>query len=388
MSVYMDFAATSALRPAEVVDAVASFLRDVGATPGRGAYGRAAEAGRIALRCRTRLARLFNIPGDPGRIAFTSNATHALNTALWGTLRRGDAVVVSAFDHNAVLRPVHALAQERGVEVRTLDGAPDGSVDLEQAARDIEGARVVVLNGVSNVLGTRLPVEALAGLARDAGALVVLDAAQMAGHLPIDVQAMSVDLLAVTGHKGLLGPQGIGALWVRDGVEVEPLLRGGTGGDSRLEDMPGALPDRLEAGTINSPGIAGLEAGLAWLEREGVAALHARLELLKHRLIDGLVALDRVRVLSPGTPGGAPIVTFVSEAAEPGEVAGRLDKLGVACRSGLHCAPGAHRVLGTLETGAVRLSLGWCSSAEDVDVAVRAVERALAGPVTTGNSHT
>jgi selenocysteine lyase/cysteine desulfurase len=199
---------------------------------------------------------------------------------------------------------------------------------------------------------------------------------------------MSVDLLAVTGHKGLLGPQGIGALWVRDGVDVEPLLRGGSGGDSRLDDMPRALPDRLEAGTLNSPGIAGLEAGLAWLEREGVERLHVRLDALKHRLIDGLVALEGVRVLSPGTPGGAPIVTFVGDALAPAEIAGRLDRLGVACRAGLHCAPGVHRVLGTLEQGAVRLSLGWNSSADDVAAALSAVERALAGPVTTGNSQT
>ena len=384
----MDFAATSAVRPPEVVEAVTAFLRDVGATPGRGAYGRATEAGRLALRCRHRLARLFAIPGDPGRIVFTSNATHALNTALWGTLRRGDAVVVSDFDHNAVMRPVRALERERGVEVRVIEGAPDGSLDLEQASAAVEGARVVVINGVSNVLGTRLPVEALAARARDAGALVLLDAAQMAGHLPVDVQAMNVDLLAVTGHQGLLGPQGIGALWVREGVDVEPMLRGGTGGDSRLEDMPRALPDRLEAGTINSPGIAGLDAGIAWLEREGIVRLHKRLDALRHELIDGLVALDGVDVLSPGTPGGAPIVTFVADALEPGEMAARLDRLGVASRSGLHCAPGAHRVLGTLDRGAVRLSLGWNSSAADVAAARGAVERALAGPVTTGNSQT
>lgn len=387
MSAYMDFAATSALRPPEVVEAVTAFLRDVGATPGRGAYGRAADAGRLALRCRTRLARLFNIPGDPGRIVFTSNATHALNTALWGTLRRGDAVVVTAFDHNAVLRPVRALERERGIEVRVVDGMPDGSVDLDAATRAIAGARVVVVNGVSNVLGTRLPIEALAGLARDAGAIVLLDGAQMAGHLPLDVQALGVDLLAITGHKALLAPQGIGALWVRDGIDVEPLLRGGTGGDSRLEDMPRALPDRLEAGTLNSAGIAGLDAGVAWLEREGVAVLHARLETLKHRLLDGLLALSGLRVVSPGTAGGAPIVTFVGDDVEPGELAGRLDRLGVACRAGLHCAPLAHRVIGTYETGAVRLSLGWSSSADDVDMALGAVERALTGPVTTGDSY-
>ena len=383
----MDFAATSALRPPEVVEAVAAFLRDVGATPGRGAYGRAADAGRLALRCRTRLARLFNIPGDPGRIVFMSNATHALNTALWGTLRRGDAVAVTAFDHNSVLRPVRALERERGIEVRVIEGAPDGSVDLDAAARLIAGARVVVVNGVSNVLGTRLPIEALAGLAREAGAIVVLDGAQMAGHLPLDVQALNVDLLGITGHKALLAPQGIGALWVRDGIDVEPLLRGGTGGDSRIEDMPRALPDRLEAGTLNSPGIAGLDAGLAWLEREGVAALHARLETLKHRLLDGVLALSGLRVLSPGTAGGAPIVTFVADDVEPGELAGRLDRLGVACRAGLHCAPLAHGVIGTSESGAVRLSLGWSSTADDVDVALRSVERALAGPVTTGDSY-
>lgn len=384
----MDHAATSAVRPPEVVAAVAAFLRDVGATPGRGAYGRAAEAGRVALRCRRRLARLFGIPGDPGRIVFTSNATHALNTALWGTLRRGDVVVVSDFDHNAVMRPVRALERERGVEVRVLAGSPDGSLDLEQAATAVQGARVVVINGVSNVLGTRLPIEALAARARDAGALVLLDAAQMAGHLPIDVQAMSIDLLAITGHKGLLGPQGVGALWVRDGVEVEPMLRGGTGGDSRLEDMPPALPDRLEAGTLNSPGIAGLEAGIAWLEQAGIERLHERLDRLRHDLIDGLLGLDGVTVLSPGTPGGAPIVTFVANAVEPAELAARLDRLGIASRAGLHCAPGAHRVLGTIERGAVRLSLGWSSSADDVAAACVAVERALAGPVTTGNSRT
>lgn len=386
MSVYLDFAATSALRPAEVVEAVAAYLRDCGASPGRGAYGRATDAGRLALRCRNRIARLFNVPGDTGRIVFTANATHAINTALWGTLRRGDAVVVSDFDHNAVLRPARALERERGVEVRVVPGAPDGSVDLDAAARMIAGARVVVVNGASNVIGTRLPVETLASLAREAGALVLLDAAQIAGHLPLDVQTMRVDLLALTGHKGLLGPQGIGALWIRDGVEVEPMLRGGTGGDSRLEDMPRALPDRLEAGTVNAPGIAGLDAGLEWLERAGIGALHERLDALKRELIDRLAAFDGVRVLSPGTPGGVPIVSFVADAAPAAEVATRLDRLGIACRAGLHCAPRVHRMLGTAEQGAVRLSLGWCSTAADVGAAIEAVERALAGPVRTGNT--
>ncbi|HEX6926389.1 MAG TPA: aminotransferase class V-fold PLP-dependent enzyme [Longimicrobiaceae bacterium] len=376
--VYLDFAATAAVRPVEVVEAVTRYLHDVGATPGRSGHARAVEAGRIALRCRMALAELFGISGDPGRIAFQFNATHALNTALHGLLSPGDRLVRTHYDHNSVRRPAVALARF-GVEVVVLAGYEDGRIDLDEARALIAGsrpARVVALPHVSNVLGQRLPVRALADLAHEVGAVVVLDAAQSAGHLPVNVEREGVDLLAFTGHKGLLGPQGIGGLWVREGIDVRPLLRGGTGGDSLLEEMPEAYPDHLEAGSGNGPGIAGLLAGVEWLSRRGIEALHRSEQALKQRLHAGLARIPGIRVRSPLDPEGVGIVTFTSERMAAADLAARLEREhGVQCRAGLHCAPEAHRVLGTLEEGAVRFSLGWASTQEDVERAIAAVAR-------------
>ena len=375
--VYLDFAATSALRPPEVVDAVCAYLRDVGATPGRSGHARAVDAGRIALRCRRSLAELFAIEGDPGRICFQLNATHALNTALAGTLRAGDRLVRTEFDHNAVRRPAAALAAG-GVEVAVVSGRADGTVDLAEAEVLLRGsgrsARLLALPHVSNVLGQRLPLRELADLAHAVGAMVLVDAAQSAGHIPIDVDALGIDLLAFTGHKGLLGPQGIGGLWVRDGIDVAPLLRGGTGGDSLPEEMPDSYPDHLEAGTLNGPGIAGLLAGVEWLSSRGVEALHQTESRLKVRLHGELSAVADLRVRSPADPSGAGIVTFTSERISADALARRLEREhGIQARAGLHCAPEAHRVIGTLADGAVRLSLGWASTETDVDRAVDAV---------------
>ncbi|HSR41305.1 MAG TPA: aminotransferase class V-fold PLP-dependent enzyme, partial [Longimicrobiales bacterium] len=373
------YAATSAVRPPCVVEAVTRFLEDVGATPGRGGHSLALEAGRMAFRCRRSLARILGLPGDPGRIAFMQNATHALNTALWGLLRPDDLVVITAYDHNAVLRPVHRLSMERGVEVRSIPGAPDGSVDLEAAERLLEGAQLLVVNAASNVLGTRLPLSELAAKAHDAGALVLLDAAQSAGHLPGCPAEEGADLVAFTGHKGLLGPQGTGGLWIRDSLDVAPLLAGGTGGDSTLREMPPRMPDHLEAGTGNAPGLAGLLAGCEYLMEIGVETVHARVGRLKGRLRDGLEQIDGVRVLSPPAPDGVGVVTITASRVDPATLSQRLDsEWGVMTRSGLHCAPEVHRILGTAESGAVRFSLGWASTEEDVDQALRGVE-AIAG---------
>lgn len=386
--VYLDYAATAAVRPPEVVDAVAAYLRETGATPGRAAHRWAVAAGRLALRCRRALAELFAIPGDPGRIVFQPNATHALNTALFGLLRPGDRVVRTRYDHNAVRRPLAAL-RRRGVRETVLGGRPDGGIDLDEAERALTGAgepaRLLVLPHASNVLGSVLPVAELAELAHAVGARVLLDAAQSAGHLPVDVERLDVDLLAFTGHKGLLGPQGIGGLWVREGIDVVPLLYGGTGGDSVPETMPAAYPDHLEAGTLNGPGIAGLLAGVEWLAAHGgAAALHARLAPLKHRLRAGLLALPGVCVHSPPAPDGVAIVSFTLAGYESAELARRLDREhDILCRAGLHCAPETHELLGTAQHGAVRFSLGWASSEADVERALGAV-RALCGNVSAG----
>lgn len=375
MKRYLDYAATCAVRPPAVARAVAGFLEGVGCSPGRGGHSGAVDAARIAFRCRRALASAMGLPGDPAQIAFMQNATHALNTALFGLLEEGDVLVISQYDHNAVLRPAHHLARDRGVRVRMLSGRPDGGVDMDQAEEMLAGARALVVTAASNVLGTKMPFAALAAAARAAGAVVVADAAQSAGHTEESLPALGADLVAFTGHKGLLGPQGTGGLWVREGIRVAPLLRGGTGGQSERRRMPSAMPDSLEAGTGNAPGLAGLLAACEFLAGEGIARTHAREMALKADLREGLSAVRGVRVVSPPGPDGVPVVTITCERPSPPALAERLDREhGIQTRAGLHCAPEAHRVLGTSERGAVRFSLGWASTPDDVEAAVAAVD--------------
>ncbi len=355
-----------------------SFLSNVGATPGRGSYDRALEAGRVVRRARLAVQRVLGLERTAGTVVFGANATQAANVALWGCLDSGDVLVVTDFDHNAVRRPAYALG-ERGVEVRRVPGRPDGSLDEGQLEAALDGASMLAINAASNVLGTRLPVDRLIAQARSAGAATFVDVAQTAGHIVDDLT--HADLVMFTGHKGLLGPQGVGGLWVREGVEVRPLLRGGTGGDSRTPDMPAPLPDRLEAGTPNAPGIAGLLAGVNWVENAGIDRLRAEGAVLRGRLHAGLSGIQGVRVLSPDDASCVPIVTMVSDRLDPGTMAHRLDReYGVQSRSGLHCAPWVHERLGTATTGAVRFSLGWCTTTADVDRAVEGVDEMTASP--------
>ena len=364
---------------------VAFPAQQAGATPGRGGHRLAIEAGRIALTCRQLVAELLNIPGDPGRIAYMANATHALNTALHGVVRDGERIVVTTFDHNAVLRTAAALAGQRGAAVVLVSVDVHGAIDDAALDHALDGARVITINAASNVTGTRLDVARLAARARAAGALSLVDVAQVAGHAPFDTAAAGVDMLAFTGHKGMLGPQGIGGLWVRDSVDVGPLLTGGTGGDSMSRDMPAAYPDHLEAGTINGPALAGLAAGIRTVLEEGVDVLHGRVSALRRTLHEGLADLDGVHIHSPDAPHGVPIVTFTVDGIDPSTMATRLDREhGVLTRAGLHCAPEVHRLLGTNATGAVRMSLGWSSTMEDVERAVAAV-RSIVG---RGVAHT
>jgi len=328
------------------------------------------------------VARILGLPGDPARIALTLNATQGLNAALHGILEPGDVAVTTAYDHNAVLRPLHRLVQDRGVVQRKIRGAPDGSLDLDEVRRALDGARLLLVNAISNVLGTRLPLGEMAALAHEAGALVLVDAAQWAGHFQGGLVEGGADLVAFTGHKGLLGPQGIGGLWVGEGIRLRPFLAGGTGGNSLEVEMPDIYPDRLEAGSGNAPGMAGLVAGIEFLEAEGVETLHEREMALKALLREGLSSIHGVRVLSPPAPDGVGIVTLVSHRIGPQELAERLDReWGVMVRYGLNCAPEVHRMLGTEKEGVVRFSLGWASTPRDVEQAVRGVDSILSGTV-------
>jgi cysteine desulfurase/selenocysteine lyase len=364
-----------------VAEAVYRFLTEVGATPGRSGHRLALEAGRVALRCRKGVARILGVSGDPGRIVFGLNATQGLNAALAGTLGPGDAVVTTPFDHNSVLRPVHGLVRDRGVENRVIPGDATGALDMEAARKLLEGSRLLVVNAVSNVLGTRLSLVELAEIAHEAGALVLVDAAQWAGHFPESLAEAGADLIAFTGHKGLLGPQGIGGLWIRDGLDLEPFFAGGTGGNANLREMPSALPDRMEAGSANSPGMAGLAAGIAFLEEQGIESLHRKEQELKAVLWEGLEGLSGVRVLSPPAPDGVGIVSLVSKNMDPGRLALELDReWGVMVRYGLNCAPEVHKLLGTSEGGAVRFSLGWASTLQDVEAAVAGVHAITSSP--------
>lgn len=373
---YLDYAATSALRPPEVHAAVRAYLEDTGATPGRGGYGLAIEAGRTVRAARESVHSLLGLPGESARLTFSANATVPLNHVLQRVLAPGDVLVVTDFDHNAVLRPADWLRRHTDIRVRHVHGRRDGSLDRRAFSEALRGARLLSINAVSNVLGTVLPVSELVEAARREGVLTLVDAAQVAGHLPLDLGV--ADFVAFTGHKGLLGPQGTGGLWVHPDQDLEPFVSGGTGGRSSERTMPVAYPDRLEAGTMNGPGLAGLGAGAAWVASRGIAAVHARASELKARLHAGLAEIPGIDVLSPPAPEGAAIVTVRAETISAAALARDLDRdHDVQVRAGLHCAPEVHRLLGTTATGAVRFSLGWASTEEDVDAAVGATAEVL-----------
>jgi cysteine desulfurase family protein len=372
--IYLDNAATSCPKPPEVVAAVTSTLEKVCANPGRGAYDTALEAGRVLLRTRRSLARLIGA-SDPARLVFALNATHGLNLAIKGLLAEGGHVVVSSLEHNALSRPLATIALQ-GVEVSRVPCGADGHTDPDDVLAVVRpDTRLVALTHASNVLGTLLPVGEIGPRLRERGVPFLVDAAQTAGSFTLDVEAMAIDLLALPGHKGLQGPQGVGVLYVGPGVELRTLVEGGAGGDSASPDPPEELPDRYEAGTPNTPGIAGLGAGVELVLREGVEKIGERERGLADRLRRGLTEIDGVTLYGP-PPGtaAAPVASIQVLGISSGEVAFILDRaFGIAVRAGLHCAPDAHRVTGTVETGLVRFSVGRATTEHDVEAALEAV---------------
>lgn len=366
-SVYLDNAATTYPKPEEVYRAVERFMRDVGGSAGRSGHRRSLQAGRVVYAARESVARLFNI-GDPLRIAFTKNATEALNTAIRGLLDPGDHVVVSSVEHNSVMRPLEA-ARSAGVAYSVARCAPDGSLDpADVDAQMRPQTALVVLNHASNVTGTILPVADVAEVAHRCGALLLLDAAQTAGRLPIDVRDQGIDVLAFTGHKELFGPQGTGGVWAREGVRMKPLIHGGTGSHSSSLEQPEEMPDCCESGTLNAFGIAGLAAGVEFVAREGIEAIIDHERGLVERLLDGIAGLKGVKVHGPpGFEGRLGIVPLTFDACSPPEAAELLDRrYGICCRAGMHCSPMAHRTIGTAETGVLRLSFSRMNTADEV----------------------
>ena len=375
--IYLDHAATSWPKPPGVIRAMADYLESAGGNPGRSGHSLSIEAGRIIYAAREAVAELFHAP-DPLRVIFTLNATHAINLALCGLLRPGDHVVTSGIEHNSVMRPLRSL-ENRGVRLTVVACNTDGSLDPARVAAAITPrTRMVAITHASNVTGTILPVREVAEAAHNAGALLLLDAAQTAGVLPIDVQAMGIDLLAFTGHKGLQGPPGTGGLVIGERVSIgqmEPLVRGGTGSRSEHEFQPEDVPDKFEGGTANGCGIAGLGAGVRWILSRGVNAIRSHEIELTRVLLEGLRAIPGIALYGVANPSArTAVVSFTMRGRRVSEIGLQLDEeYGIMCRVGLHCAPAAHRTIGTFPEGTVRLAAGISTDSGEIRAAVDAV---------------
>ena len=367
--IYLDNAATSFPKPPEVIRAMAGVEEKMGANPGRGGHRLALRAGRVVEHCREEAARLLGVH-HPERILFTANCTEALNLAISGTLRRGDEVICSYAEHNAVMRLLDRYVSRGEITVHML--APDERGILSPASlRRVISRKtaLVIIAHASNVTGLIQPIAQLGAVCRERGVPLLVDAAQTAGHLPLEPKKWGCTMLAMPGHKGLLGPHGTGALWVADGVTLAPLRQGGTGSASESMFQPRIMPDSLESGTLNLPGIAGLYAGMRFAlahqqeARETTAALCGMMR-------DALREMAGVRVY---TRADASLLSFNVAGIASQVVASALDEQGIAVRGGLHCAPGVHRFLGTLNIGAVRVSPGLMNTAAEAGKLIDAV---------------
>ena len=358
--IYLDSAATSLIKPIAVGREMLRAMQSC-ASPGRGGHVPAMLAAETVYRCRETAAQLFHVP-EPERVVLTMNATHGLNLAIRSLVRPGMRVLISGYEHNSVTRPLRLL----GAEILTA-ASPlfDPEAALEASRARIPEADVVICTHVSNVFGFILPIYDIAALCRERGVPLIVDASQSAGILNVDFACLGAAFVAMPGHKGLLGPQGTGLLLC--GADSEPLLAGGSGSDSLEQSMPSYLPDRLEAGTHNVPGAAGLTAGMDYVLERGTDAIAAHEQTLLASLVEGLSAVDDVEIFAgaPGTQSG--VLSFRLRDLDCEESAQRLAEYGVCVRSGLHCAPTAHRSAGTLETGTVRVSLSPFTTAGEIE---------------------
>jgi cysteine desulfurase family protein len=377
--IYLDNAATSFPKAPGVAEAVARCLTEVGGNPGRSGHRLDREGSRIVFQARESVCALLGIRA-PERLCFTKNATEALNLAILGSVAPGGSVALGSLEHNAVMRPLRHLEAARGVRLLLVPFDACGRHDPD-ALRAALGARpqLMVLNAASNVTGGLAEVEEIAAGCRAAGVPLCLDASQWAGHLPLAADDLGLAMLCFSGHKGLLGPGGTGGFYAREGFEPEPLIRGGTGSASESEHQPEFLPDRYEAGTCNLPGLAGLLAAARWLAATGVAAVRRREAALADHLVRGLAGLPGVTVVGPGAGAGrAPVVSVSVPGRDLGELAQELDRRDIAARVGLHCAPAAHRSLGTFQAGGtLRLSPGWFTAEADLDRTLSTLEAIL-----------
>lgn len=371
--IYLDNAATTLHNPQQVIDAVVHAMQSMG-NCARGTHEEALDAARTVYDARVRLASLFGCP-RVDHVAFTANSTEALNMAINGLIDPGDHVISTDLEHNSVLRPLYRLEAEHGAELSFVPADKLGNVDYADFERLMKpNTRAVVCTNASNLTGTVLDIERIAKTAHSHGALVIVDASQTAGCWPIDMKKMGIDVLCFTGHKGLMGPQGTGGICVKEGIEIRPFKVGGSGVQSYSRTHPAEYPTRLEAGTLNGHGIAGLGAAAKFISETGVENIHAKERSLMLRFYEGVKNIEGVTVYGDFTKDKTAIVALNIWDYESGEVSYELSQgYGIATRPGAHCAPRMHKALGTTEVGAVRFSFSFYNTEEEIDEAVRAV---------------
>lgn len=372
--IYFDNAATSFPKPNIVYDSIMESMKEYGANPGRSGHKLALKVGREIFETRELVAKLFNIK-NPMNVIFTYNCTDSLNLGIKGILQRGDHVITTSMEHNSVLRPLKALEKE-GIEITVVKGDLMGRInplDIENSIRD--NTKLIVTTHVSNLTGTIMPVETIGQIAKAKGIYYLVDAAQSAGVYNIDVEKMNIDMLAFPGHKSLLGPQGTGGLYIREGLDIKELEQGGTGSISHLLEQPDVKPDKYESGTPNGSGIIGLGAGIKYILREGIDNIRRHEEDLTKHFIDEIMKIESIKAYGPldVKQQGAVVSINIGE-EDSSEISYILDEdYNIAVRPGLHCSPLGHKTIGTFEQGVVRFSFGPFNTHEEIETGIKAI---------------
>ena len=372
--IYLDNAATTLRKPPEVIEAVVRAMGSMG-NSARGTHDEALAASRVIYDTRCRLAALFRCP-RPDHVVFTCNSTEALNIAICGAIPPGSHVISTDLEHNSVLRPLYRLEAERSVSLSFVPADRQGRIDYGEFGRLIRPeTRAIICTHASNLTGNAVDIARVGAIAKKHGLLFIVDASQSAGVLPIDMQAMQIDILCFTGHKSLMGPQGTGGLCLAEGVSIRPFKVGGTGVQTYSRSQPAQLPVLLEAGTLNGHGIAGLSAALDYIRTVGMETIREKEEALMRRFYEGVSAIPGVTVYGDFTAPRTAVVALNIRDYDSGEVSDALAQdYGIATRPGAHCAPRMHRALGTERQGAVRFSFGWFNTEHEIDTAIRAVK--------------
>ena len=375
MGIYLDNAATSFPKPKEVATAVYDFMVNNGTSSGRGSYKKAMQSDYIVYECRKLIGKLFNFD-NPKKVVFTSNVTDSLNIAMRGILKENDHVITSSLEHNAVWRCLKTLERDINIKIDTVECSKDGITNPQDIKKYIKkDTALIVFTQASNVLGTIQPIREIGAIAREHNIPFLVDSAQSAGAMKIDVKEDNIDILAFTGHKSLLGPMGTGGLIINTDIDIKPLKAGGTGGDSAYEYQPDYYPNHLETGTSNVSGIAGLREAIKFLNKEGIENIHNKEKELTKYALEKLETVKDIEIYGPrDCEKMLSVISFNIKYKRPEDVGSILDqKYDIMLRAGLHCAPTAHSVIGTKERGTLRIGLGYFNEKEDIDKLVEAL---------------